>query len=139
MKNPPWKLTPKSLNGHDMCAVLPRASAAVVDVLRSQQIKPIHTFCSSKFYEYCKVASRSTCWYSGNQKFCILKSRLLVFVVSRALYKASYEISFASVPFVWLYSQSEVSQKKTNANNVLYEALRLQWLERLGLTCHIFF
>ena len=26
---------------------------------------------------YPKVASRSTCYYSGNQKFCILKSQLL--------------------------------------------------------------
>ena len=26
---------------------------------------------------YCIVASRSTCYYSGNQKFCFLKARLL--------------------------------------------------------------
>ena len=29
------------------------------------------------YSNYCIVASRNKCYYSGNQKFCILKSRLL--------------------------------------------------------------
>ena len=31
----------------------------------------------NKHMKYRIVASRSTCYYSGNQKFCFLKSRLL--------------------------------------------------------------
>ena len=30
------------------------------------------------FSNYSKVVSRSTCYYSGNQNFCLFKSRLLV-------------------------------------------------------------